>query len=56
MDPRPKNKKGYIFIIIKKIQTGEGHLLPNFSVDVKAYIISSSFNLIWSNQACHDAI
>lgn len=41
----PENKEGYIFIIKEKVRRGEDYpLLSNLGVDVKAYIISSSFD------------
>ena len=52
----PKNKEGYIFIIKEKVGREEDHLLPHFWVDIKAYIISSSFDPVWSNGDGHDAI
>ena len=44
----PGNKKGYIFIIKEKVGRIEDHFLPHFGVDIKAYIISSSFDPICS--------
>lgn len=52
----PKNKAGYVFIIKEKVGRGEDHLLPHFVVDIKAYIISSSFGPIWSKWDCHGTI
>ena len=52
----PENKEGYIFIIKEKVGRGEDNLLPHFWADVKAYILSSSFDPIWSNWDCHGAI
>lgn len=51
----PEDKEGYIFIIKEKAEQGE-ELLPHFQVDVKAYIIGSSFDPMWFNQGCHGAI
>ena len=50
----PENKEGYIFIMKEKVGRGEDHFLPHFWVDVKAYIISSSFNPVSSN--CHGTV
>ena len=52
----PKNKEGYIFIIKEKVGREEDHFLPHSCVDVKAYIISSSFDHICSNWDCHGSI
>ena len=52
----PENKEGYIFIIKEKVGRGEHHLLPQSWADVKAYIISSSFDPSWSNPDCLGAI
>ena len=52
----PENKEGYIFIIQGKVGRGEDHLPPHSSVDVKAYIISSSFDPVRFNRDCHGAI
>ena len=43
-----ENKEGYIFIIKEKVEWEENHLSHSW-VDVKAYLISSSFDCIWSN-------
>ena len=40
----PENKEGYIFIIKEKGGKGEDRPLPHFWLDVKACILSSSFN------------
>ena len=41
----PENKEGYIFIIREKVERqGEDRPLPHFWIDVKVYIISSSFD------------
>ena len=41
----PENKEGYIFIIREKVERqGEDHSLPHFWIDVKVYVISSSFD------------
>ena len=52
----PENKEGYIFIIKEKAGKEEDHLLPHAWVDIKAYIISSSFGPLWFNQDSHDTI
>ena len=44
-----KNKEGNIFITKEKVGREEGHLLPHSWVDIKAYIVTSSCNPIWSN-------
>ena len=44
----PEIKEGYIFIIKEKVEWEENHLSHSW-VDVKAYLISSSFDCIWSN-------
>ena len=46
-------KEDYIFQINEKVRKGENHFLLHSWADVKAYIISSSFDPIWSNQDCH---
>ena len=49
-------EEGYLFIIVGKVGRGEDHLLPHFRADVKAHIISSFFDPIWSNWDCHGAV
>ena len=44
----PENNEGYIFIIQEKVRR-VNHLLHHFWTDVKAYIISSPFYVIWSD-------
>ena len=51
----PENKEGYVFIIKEKVDWEENHLSHSW-VDVKAYLISSSFDPIWSNWECHGTI
>ena len=51
----PENKEGYICIIQEKVRR-VNHLLPHIWIDVKAYIIRSSFNSIWSHWGCHGTI
>ena len=46
---KAQNKEDYIFIIKEKVGRGEDHLLPHFWVDIKAYIITSSFDPTWFN-------
>ena len=52
----PEKKEGYIFIIKEKVGRGEDNLLPHSWVDVKAYIISSSFGPLRFNWDCHGTI
>ena len=51
----PENKEGYVFIIREKLEQEEDYLLPHSWVDIKAYIIISSFDPIRSNWDCHGA-
>ena len=46
----PEDKEGYVFVI------KEDHPLPHFWVDVKAYVIISSFDPILFNWGCHGTI
>ena len=49
---QPREQRGLWFYNQRNTGRGEGHLLPHFQVDIKAYIISSSFNSIWSIWNC----